>query len=54
LLTLAIGDASGHGVGPALLMAQASTCLHTLIVEQKDIAEILAGVNRILYEATPQ
>ena len=53
-LTIAIGDACGHGVGPALLMAQARTCLHTLIVEQKDISDILAGVNRILYEATPQ
>lgn len=47
-LGLAIGDASGHGLGPALLMAEARACLRTLAQTYRDPGEILTLANRIL------
>jgi len=47
-LGIAVGDASGHGVGPALLMAQARATLRTLAQTYRGPGEILTLANRIL------
>jgi serine phosphatase RsbU (regulator of sigma subunit)/CheY-like chemotaxis protein len=51
-LGVAVGDVSGHGLGPALLMAQTRTCLRTLAQGHADIGAILTLANRMLAEDT--
>jgi serine phosphatase RsbU (regulator of sigma subunit)/CheY-like chemotaxis protein len=51
-LGVAIGDVSGHGLGPALLMAQTRTCLRTLARQHADVGEILTLANRMIAEDT--
>ena len=48
---LAIGDVAGHGIPAGLIMMMARTALRSLIQSQpdRDVDEILAAVNRILY-----
>jgi len=53
-IVLAIGDASGHGLGAALLMAQTRACLWSLFASPGEPLEnVLAQVNRLLHLATP-
>jgi PAS domain S-box-containing protein len=47
-LLFAIGDASGHGFGAALLMAEARAGLRALTGIRTDLGEILALMNRAL------
>jgi sigma-B regulation protein RsbU (phosphoserine phosphatase) len=47
-LGIAIGDVSGHGVGPALLMAEARALLRAFATTQADLSTILTLVNRVL------
>ncbi len=47
-LLLVMADVSGHGLGPALLMASARAALHALVVEHQDPAELLTLLNRSL------
>jgi phosphoserine phosphatase RsbU/P len=47
-LGVAIGDVSGHGVGPALLMAEARALLRAFAETQADVSAILQLVNRVL------
>jgi phosphoserine phosphatase RsbU/P len=47
-LGIAIGDVSGHGVGPALLMAEARALLRAFAQTQADVSAILGLVNRVL------
>ncbi len=47
-LGVAIGDVSGHGVGPALLMAEARALLRAFAQTQADVSTILGLVNRVL------
>jgi PAS domain S-box-containing protein len=47
-LGIAIGDVSGHGVGPALLMAEARALLRAFAHTQSDVSAILRLVNRVL------
>jgi sigma-B regulation protein RsbU (phosphoserine phosphatase) len=47
-LGVAIGDVSGHGVGPALLMAEARALLRAFAETQADVSTILRLVNRVL------
>jgi PAS domain S-box-containing protein len=47
-LGIAIGDVSGHGVGPALLMAEARALLRAFAQTQADVSVILGLVNRVL------
>jgi serine phosphatase RsbU (regulator of sigma subunit) len=49
----AIGDVSGHGYGPALLMASTYTLLRSLAQADGDIGQILAHANRFLSQITP-
>jgi len=45
---VAIGDVSGHGMGPALLMAETRASLRALADSSSDVGEILTRANRIL------
>jgi sigma-B regulation protein RsbU (phosphoserine phosphatase) len=51
-LGIAVGDVSGHGLGPALLMAGTRAYLHVLVQARDDVGEILTTVNRLLCEDT--
>lgn len=47
-LGIVIGDISGHGLGPALLMAETRAYLHALMLTRHDVGEIVALVNQAL------
>jgi sigma-B regulation protein RsbU (phosphoserine phosphatase) len=47
-LGVAIGDVSGHGVGPALLMAEVRAFLRAFAQTETDVGAILGLVNRVL------
>ena len=49
-LGLAIGDVSGHGIGPALLTAETRAYLRALSQTESDVGEIATSVNRLLTE----
>ena len=50
---VALGDASGHGVGPALVAAETATCLRTLARTYDGVDHLLTAANAILAGATP-
>jgi phosphoserine phosphatase RsbU/P len=45
-----IGDVTGHGIGPALLMAETRAYLRVLAMSHPDVGEILTHANRVLAE----
>jgi PAS domain S-box-containing protein len=45
-----VGDVTGHGVGPALLMAETRAYLRVLAGRREDVGEILTRANGILAE----
>ena len=45
-----VGDVTGHGLGPALLMAETRAYLRSLSANRDDLGEILTVANRILAE----
>ena len=45
-----VADVSGHGVGPALLMAQARSYLRVLVMHRSDPAGLLIDLNRLVTE----
>jgi sigma-B regulation protein RsbU (phosphoserine phosphatase) len=47
---IVIGDVTGHGIGPALLMAETRAYLRILAKDRADVGEILTQVNRVLDE----
>lgn len=47
---LVVADVSGHGIGPALLMAEARAYLRVLVKRRKDLGEILTQANIVLAE----
>jgi PAS domain S-box-containing protein len=49
-LGVAIGDVSGHGVGPALLMAEARAYLRAFAQTQVEVAAILSLLNSVIAE----
>ena len=49
-LGVIVADVTGHGIGPALLMAETRAYLRTLAANREDIGEILTTANRILAE----
>jgi phosphoserine phosphatase RsbU/P len=51
-LGIVIGDVSGHGLGPALLMSETRTCLRSLARRHADVGEILTVANHIIAEDT--
>lgn len=53
-IALAMGDVSGHGVGPAMLMAEIRAYLRLLAQTHQDVGEMLTVVNRFVTEDTRQ
>jgi serine phosphatase RsbU (regulator of sigma subunit) len=51
-LGLVVGDVSGHGVGPALLAAEARAYIRALVRVGSDVGQIATTVNRLLWEDT--
>jgi phosphoserine phosphatase RsbU/P len=51
---MVVADVTGHGVGPALLMAETRAYLRTLIDGQEDAGQILTRANRLLSEDVGQ
>src|SRR6266851_1320579 len=49
-LGIVVGDVTGHGVGPALLMAETRAYLRVLAGRREDPGEILTRVNGVLAE----
>ncbi len=47
-LAIVVADVTGHGVGPALVMAQTRAYLHSLARTTDDLASIAAAINRFL------
>ncbi|MBN2475499.1 MAG: SpoIIE family protein phosphatase [Pirellulales bacterium] len=45
---IVVGDVSGHGVGPAILMSETRACLRTLAQSFSDVGDILTRANRVL------
>jgi phosphoserine phosphatase RsbU/P len=45
---LVVGDVSGHGMGPALVMAETRACLRALAQAHSEPCEILTRANRLL------
>lgn len=49
-LGVVVGDVTGHGIGPALLMAETRAYLRILARNREDVGEILTRANRVLAE----
>jgi serine phosphatase RsbU (regulator of sigma subunit) len=45
---VAVGDVTGHGIGPALLMAETRAYLRALARAHHEVEEILTAANRVL------
>jgi len=52
-LGVIIADATGHGIGPALLVAQLRAVLRTVATMTTDPADVLIRVNELLYSDMP-
>lgn len=53
-LALIVGDVSGHGLGPAMLMASTRALLHAALLTRPDPVEVLSSVNVFLERDTPE
>jgi serine phosphatase RsbU (regulator of sigma subunit) len=49
-LGIVVADVTGHGVGPALLMAETRAYLRTLAANARDAGDLLTRANRVLAE----
>lgn len=47
-LVILMADATGHGIGPALIVAECRSLVRALFTATDDLARIAAGVNRLL------
>jgi serine phosphatase RsbU (regulator of sigma subunit) len=53
-LGVVIGDVSGHGFGPALLMAELRAYLRAFLLTRTDVGEIMDLLNRALADDAPE
>ena len=51
---IVVGDVTGHGLGPALLMAETRAYLRTLLGAREDVGLVLTRANRLLAEDVGQ
>jgi PAS domain S-box-containing protein len=51
-VVLAVGDVSGHGVGPAILTACVRSYLRAFVQIESELPAILTEINRLLFEET--
>ena len=47
-LAVVLGDVSGHGIGPALIMVETRACLRTLLQSLSEVDQILYRINQLL------
>lgn len=52
-LALVIGDVSGHGLGPALIMASTRALLHSSLATRPDLADVVHTINVYLERDIP-
>ena len=50
LLGISIGDATGHGIGPALVAAEARALLRGTLMQSRDLARVVPQINDLLGE----
>src|SRR4029077_17734768 len=53
-LGIVIGDVSGHGFGPALLMAELRAYLRAFLFTRSDVSEVMSMLNRALALDAPE
>lgn len=51
-LAFVIGDVTGHGVPAALLMAVIKSCLHTQVLTNHKVSEVMTIANSILHQSS--
>lgn len=51
-MAFAIGDVTGHGVPAALLMAMVKSCLHTQVLANHRVADVMAVANNTVHKST--
>ncbi len=49
-ICVVVGDVTGHGLGPALLMSEARECLRTLALTTDSLRDILISADKLLSE----
>ena len=49
-LAISIGDATGHGIGPALVAAEARALLRGTLMQSRDLARVVPQINDLLGE----
>jgi phosphoserine phosphatase RsbU/P len=47
-MAIAVGDVSGHGVGPALLMATIRAYIRSRVTQPGDLDQVISDVNRLI------
>lgn len=52
-LGIVVADATGHGIGPALVMAETRAYLHTMVSQCGDLGQILTRMNVALHRDLP-
>lgn len=53
-LTLAVGDVSGHGFGPALQMVEVRALVRLLLQESRELPELMEYLNHLLHADLPE
>ncbi|MGE5708425.1 MAG: SpoIIE family protein phosphatase, partial [Bacteroidota bacterium] len=51
-MAFAIGDVTGHGVPAALLMAMVKSCLHTQVLANHRVADVMAVANNTVHKSS--
>jgi len=49
-LGLLLADATGHGIGPALVVSECRACLRSLAATTDDLGAVMSRTNELLYE----
>jgi phosphoserine phosphatase len=52
-LTVTIADATGHGIGPALVISETRALFRAIVSQTRDLAKVVTQVNHLLCEDLP-